>query len=135
MSIISDIKDIEAKVRESMQNGPVTPYYTLPLEKVYDLLNAALASEIICVLRYKQHYYMTTSIHQEQLQGLFKEHWQDEEKHLERIADHAAKIAKSVIYLNEGEVFRHSPAASTSDPGFNSTPPSSPASPSASSLS
>ena len=92
MSILSDIKGIEAKVREAMQNGPVTPYYSLPLDEVYDLLNAALASEIICVLRYKQHYYMTTSIHQEQLQGLFKEHWQDEEKHLERIADRIKQL-------------------------------------------
>jgi bacterioferritin len=92
MSILSDVKHIEAKVRESMQNGPVTPFYTLPLDKVYDLLNAALASEIICVLRYKQHYYMTTSIHQGQLQALFKEHWQDEEKHLERIADRIKQL-------------------------------------------
>jgi len=92
MSILSDVNDVEAKVRESMQNGPVTPYYTLPLDKVYEVLNAALASEIICVLRYKQHYYMTTSIHQEQLQGLFKEHWQDEERHLQRIADRIKQL-------------------------------------------
>jgi bacterioferritin len=45
-----------------MQNGAVTPHDKLPLDKVYEVLNAALASEIICVLRYKQHYYMTTSI-------------------------------------------------------------------------
>jgi bacterioferritin len=64
------VKEIQAKVREAMQDGPVTPYYSLPLDKVYEVLNAAPASEIICVLRYKQHYYMTTSIHQEQLQGL-----------------------------------------------------------------
>jgi hypothetical protein len=44
MSILSDVKDVEAKVRESMQNGAVTPYYTLPLDKVYEVLNAALAS-------------------------------------------------------------------------------------------
>ena len=94
MSILSQIKDVEAKVRESMQDGPVTPYYTLPLDKVYDLLNAALASEIICVLRYKQHYYMTTSIHQDQLQGLFKEHWQDEERHLELIADRIKQLGR-----------------------------------------
>ena len=62
MSILSDVKDVEAKVRESMQNGAVTPHDKLPLDKVYEVLNAALASEIICVLRYKQHYYMTTSI-------------------------------------------------------------------------
>jgi bacterioferritin len=92
VSFFSDVKEIEAKVRKEMENGPVTPYYTLPLEKVYELLNAALASEIICVLRYKQHYYMTTSIHQEQLQDLFKEHWLDEEKHLELIADRIKQL-------------------------------------------
>ncbi|MGA8533725.1 MAG: ferritin-like domain-containing protein [Candidatus Tumulicola sp.] len=92
MSILSDVKEIQAKVREAMQNGAVTPYYTLPLDKVYEVLNAALASEIICVLRYKQHYYMTTSIHQEQLQSLFKEHWLDEEKHLELIADRIKQL-------------------------------------------
>src|SRR5580692_7166248 len=92
MSILSDVKEIQAKVREAMENGPVTPYYTLPLDKVYDVLNAALASEIICVLRYKQHYYMTTSIHQEQLQSTFKEHWEDEEHHLQSIADRIKQL-------------------------------------------
>jgi bacterioferritin len=92
MSILSEVKEIEAKVRESMENGPVTPYYSLPLDKVYEVLNAALASEIICVMRYRQHYYMTTSIHQEQLQGLFKEHWQDEERHLDMIADRIKQL-------------------------------------------
>lgn len=92
MSFLSDVKTIQAKVREAMQGGTVTPYYSLPLDKVYEVLNAALASEIICVLRYKQHYYMTTSIHQEQLQDLFKEHWLDEEKHLEMIADRIKQL-------------------------------------------
>ncbi len=90
--MLSDVKAIETKVRESMESGAVTPYYSLPLEKVYAVLNGALASEIICVLRYKQHYYMTTSIHQEQLQALFKEHWEDEEGHLQRIAERIKQL-------------------------------------------
>jgi bacterioferritin len=85
-SILADVGKIEARVKEAMEGGALTPYYTLPVEQVYEVLNAALASEIVCVLRYKQHYYMTTSIHQDQLQGVFKEHWQDEEEHLQRIA-------------------------------------------------
>jgi bacterioferritin len=92
MSFISDVDEVEARVQEAMQNGPVTPYYTLPLERVYEVLNGALASEIVCVLRYKQHYYMTTSIHQEQLQNIFKEHWEDEEGHLQRIADRIKQL-------------------------------------------
>jgi len=92
VSILDDVKDIQAQMRKAMEDGAVTPYYTLPLDQVYEILNAALASEIICVLRYQQHYYMTTSIHQEQLQGLFKEHWQDEQGHLERIADRIKQL-------------------------------------------
>jgi bacterioferritin len=90
--MFSDVKTVEAKVRSAMDGGPVTPYYSLPLEQVYKVLNGALASEIICVLRYKQHYYMTTSIHQEQLQSTFKEHWEDEEHHLQRIADRIKQL-------------------------------------------
>jgi bacterioferritin len=92
VSILDDVKDIQAQMRKAMEDGAVTPYYTLPLDQVYEILNAALASEIICVLRYQQHYYMTTSIHQEQLQGLFKEHWHDEQEHLERIADRIKQL-------------------------------------------
>jgi bacterioferritin len=92
MSVLLDVNMVEARVREAMQDGPVTPYYTLPLDKVYEVLNAALASEIVCVLRYKQHYYMTTSIYQEQLQDMFKEHWEDEEGHLQRIADRIKQL-------------------------------------------
>ncbi len=92
MSILPDVKEVEARVREAMEDGPVTPYYTLPLDQVYTVLNAALASEIICVLRYQQHYYMTTSVYQAQLQSLFKEHWEDEQGHLERIADRIKQL-------------------------------------------
>jgi bacterioferritin len=92
MSFLADVKAVEARAREAMEGGAVTPSYSLPLDQVYEVLNAALASELVCVLRYKQHYYMTTSIHQEQLQALFKEHWEDEEDHLQRIADRIKQL-------------------------------------------
>ncbi len=92
MSFLSDVKAVEARVKTAMEDGPVTPYYSLPLEQVYDVLNAALASELVCVLRYQQHYYMTTSIHQSTLQALFKEHWEDEQGHLEAIADRIKQL-------------------------------------------
>ena len=92
MPIISDIFEVKARVKSAMDQGAVTPYYDLPLNCVHDILNGALASEIICVLRYQQHFYMTTSIHQEQLQGLFKEHWRDEQKHLQKIAERIKQL-------------------------------------------
>lgn len=92
MSLLSSVKEVESRVRQAMEDGPVTPYYTLSLDQVYSVLNEALASEIICVLRYQQHYYMTTSIHQDQLQDMFKEHWHDEQEHMERIADRIKQL-------------------------------------------
>jgi len=92
MSIISDINEVAARVRESMQDGPVTPYYSLPLDAVYGVLQGAIASEIICVLRYQQHYYMTTSMFQDQIQGVLKEHWEDEQGHLARIAERLKQL-------------------------------------------
>lgn len=104
-SMLSELKEVEARVRQAMQDGPVTPYYTLPLDQVFAVLNGAVASEIICVLRYQQHYYMTTSIHQDQLQDIFKEHWHDEQGHLERIADRIKQL---------GGVPNHDPEGITS---------------------
>lgn len=92
MSILSDVKEVAARVKSAMSDGPVTPYYGLKLDDVYEVLQAALASEIICVLRYQQHYYMTTSLHQSQLQSVFKEHWQDEQGHQNRIADRLQQL-------------------------------------------
>jgi bacterioferritin len=92
MSFISDIKDVATRVRDSMQDGAVTPYYSLPLEAVYDVMQGAIASEIVCVLRYQQHYYMTTSMFQGQIQGVLKEHWQEEQDHLGRIAERLKQL-------------------------------------------
>ena len=92
VSILDDVKEIQTQDAESdgRRRGDALLYAAAG--PGVRSLNAALASEIICVLRYQQHYYMTTSIHQEQLQGLFKEHWHDEEEHLERIADRIKQL-------------------------------------------
>jgi bacterioferritin len=100
--MLSEIGQIEAQVREAIEGGAVTPFYELPLQEVYKVLNAALASELICVLRYKQHYFMTTSIHQKQLQAVFKEHWEDEEGHLQRIAERIKQLG-GVPNFNPGD--------------------------------
>jgi len=106
MSVLSDVNEVAARVRNAMYEGPVTPYYGLNLDDVYNVLQGALASEIICVLRYQQHYYMTTSMHQNQLQGLFKEHWQDEQGHQNRIADRLQQLGGVPDFNPEGVTAR-----------------------------
>jgi len=92
VSFFAKVKEVEAKVRTAMDGGAVTPYYTLDLQRVYEVLNGAIASEIVCVLRYKQHYFGTTGIHEDALQAVFKEHWEDEEGHLMRIAERMKQL-------------------------------------------
>jgi bacterioferritin len=106
MSLLSNVSEVAARVKSSMHDGPVTPYYSLNLDDVYGVLQGALASEIICVLRYQQHYYMTTSLHQEQLQALFKEHWQDEQGHQDRIADRLQQLGGVPNFNPEGVTAR-----------------------------
>lgn len=92
MSFFANVKDIENKVRTSMDGGAVTPYYSLDLQRVYEVLNGAIASEIVCILRYKQHYFGTTGIHEDALQAVFKEHWEDEEGHLMLISERMKRL-------------------------------------------
>lgn len=106
MPFAANVKEIEERVRTSISCGAVTPYYELDLTTVYDVLNSALASEIVCVLRYKQHYYGTTGIHQAQMQGVFKEHWQDEERHLLLIADRIKQLGGVPNFMPTGVLDR-----------------------------
>jgi bacterioferritin len=106
VSILSDVSEVSARVKSAMYDGPVTPYYSLDLDDVYSVLQGALASEIICVLRYQQHYYMTTSLHQDQLQELFKEHWHDEQGHQDRIADRLQQLGGVPDFNPEGVTSR-----------------------------
>jgi bacterioferritin len=92
MSFFANVKEVETKVRAAMDGGAVTPYYTLDLPRVYEVLNGAIASEIVCILRYKQHYFGTTGIHEDALQAVFKEHWEDEEGHLMMICERMRQL-------------------------------------------
>src|SRR5579862_5936436 len=59
---LSDIKELRRRARENIERGPVTDGYQLDVKQVCDILNQALATEIVCVLRYKRHYFMATGL-------------------------------------------------------------------------
>jgi len=60
---LTDLKMLRARARQHIEQGAVTPGYRADREVVLRLLNEALATEIVCVLRYKRHYFMATGIH------------------------------------------------------------------------
>lgn len=82
-----DVNQVRNDARKSILEGPVTPDYPLNLEESLSLLNEALASEILCVLRYRHHQIIAKGIDFPQVSAEFAEHAQAEEEHMLMIAE------------------------------------------------
>lgn len=89
---LSDIKTLRARAREHIEKGAVTSGYAADRASVVKLLNEALATELVCVLRYKRHYFMATGIHAAPVAAEFLEHATVE-------MAHADLLAKRIIEL------------------------------------
>jgi bacterioferritin len=89
---VSDIKEIRRRARELMERGPITAGYRADRDAVVRLLNVALATELVCVLRYKRHHYMATGIHAQAVAQEFAEHAAEEQAHADRIAERITQL-------------------------------------------
>ncbi|MEU7892650.1 ferritin-like domain-containing protein [Nonomuraea sp. NPDC049152] len=83
---LTDIKTIRERARAEIGKGPITDAYGADLERVIQVCNEALATEIVCVLRYKRHYYTATGIMAESVAAEFLEHSADEQEHADKLA-------------------------------------------------
>lgn len=92
LHILSDIKTLRARARKHIEEGAVTTGYAANREKVIELLNEALATELVCVLRYKRHYFMAKGIHSEPVKTEFLEHANEEMAHADRIAKRITEL-------------------------------------------
>lgn len=81
-----DLAEVRKNAQQSINKGPLTEGYPLDLQKTYQLLNEALASEILCVLRYRHHEIVAKGIDYPQVSAEFAEHAQDEQEHMMMIA-------------------------------------------------
>lgn len=89
---LTDIQAIRKRAREHIDQGAITAGYSADRETVIKLLNEALATEIVCVLRYKYHYYMASGIHSQAVKAEFLEHAQQEQEHADRIAERITQL-------------------------------------------
>jgi len=89
---ISDIQALRDRARQHIEKGAVTETYAADLETVVRLLNEALATEIVCVLRYKRHYYMASGIHAQAVADEFLEHAGEEQEHADMIAQRITQL-------------------------------------------
>ena len=92
MSFLTKIREIRERARQQISSGAVTQDYRLDREQAVGILNEALATELVCVLRYRFHYFMATGIHSQAVKEEFKEHAEEEQEHADRIAERIKQL-------------------------------------------
>jgi bacterioferritin len=101
-AFLSDIQTLRKRAREHIAQGAVTPGYHADRDVVLRLLNEALATEIICTLRYKRHYFMAQGIHAEGVAAEFLEHAGDEQQHADQIAARITQLGGAPDFSPDG---------------------------------
>jgi bacterioferritin len=103
---LSDVVSIREPARRHVEKGAVTPGYKADLAVVLRILNEALVSEIVCVLRYKRHYHMASGIHTLSVAAEFLERANEEQAHADRIASRITQLGGSPDFNPAGLVNR-----------------------------
>ena len=91
-SFLTDIKVLRERARRHIEQGAVTEGYQADRDTVVKLCNEALATEIVCVLRYKRHYFMASGINADSVAAEFLEHAGEEQAHADRIAERIVQL-------------------------------------------
>lgn len=91
-NFLSDVKSLRERARKNVEDGPVIENYKGNREKIVSLLNDALATELICVLRYRQHHFTAQGLNSEEVAAEFLIHSQEEQGHADRIAARISQL-------------------------------------------
>ncbi|MFE9427408.1 bacterioferritin [Kitasatospora sp. NPDC006697] len=89
---VTDVQTLRTRARQNLERGPVTDAYGADLPKVLDMLNTALATEIVCTLRYRQHHFTAKGLDSEPVAQEFLAHSVEEQDHADRLASRIAQL-------------------------------------------
>ncbi|MGE0873479.1 MAG: bacterioferritin [Burkholderiales bacterium] len=101
-SFLTDVKTLRARARKHIEQGAVTQSYRADRKTVVKLLNEALATEIICVLRYRRHHFMAAGINAEAVAAEFLVHANEEQQHADQIAQRIVQLQGEPNFSPEG---------------------------------
>jgi bacterioferritin len=99
---LSDITELRRRAREHIDRGAITENYGGDAKQAIDLLQTALATEIVCVLRYTMHNVAAVGIDSESVKEEFAEHARDEYEHMEKIANRINQLGGTPNFDPEG---------------------------------
>jgi bacterioferritin len=91
-SFVTDVEEIRKRAAQKIEDGAVTNTYEGDVDQTISILNDALATEIVCVLRYMHHYFMATGVHAMAVRDEFKEHADAEREHADKIAERIQQL-------------------------------------------
>ena len=103
---LTDIETIRQRARQHIEDGPITEGYSADRETIIKLLNDSLATEIVCTLRYKRHYFMATGIKASVAAAEFQEHADQEQEHADRLAERIVQLGGEPDFNPEGLLTR-----------------------------
>src|SRR5437588_10864414 len=99
---LTDIETIRARAREHIEQGPLTESYGADLKRVIDVLNEVLATELVCVLRYKRHYYTAQGINSAPVAAEFLQHANEEQQHADMVAERIVQLGGEPDFSPQG---------------------------------
>lgn len=103
---LSDVQELRRRARENMMRGPITSDYKGDISAAVDVLNQALATELVCVLRYKRHYYMSRGMYKDSIAQEFLTHANEEQQHADQIAERITQLGGEPDLNPEGMASR-----------------------------
>ena len=103
---LTDIKTLRNRARQHIEQGAVTPGYKGNRETVIKLLNEALATEIVCILRYRRHHFMAAGINATSVAQEFLQHANEEQMHADQIAQRIVQLGGEPNFSPEGLLTR-----------------------------
>jgi bacterioferritin len=101
-SFLTDIKTLRERARKHIEQGAITEGYKVDVKTAVKILNEALATEIVCVLRYKRHYFMASGIHSEAVAAEFLQHANEEQGHADEIAQRIVQLGGAPDFNPDG---------------------------------
>ena len=103
---LTDVQELRRRARQHIETGAVTDGYRGNRDTIIKLLNEALATEIVCVLRYKRHYFMAQGIHADPIASEFLTHANEEQGHADSIASRIVQLGGSPNFSPDGLLSR-----------------------------
>lgn len=102
VTALSSAEELRARARQSITDGAVTQSYAADRAKVIALLNQALATELVCILRYRHHYFAAAGLPAEAIKQEFLEHAEEEQRHADQLAERIIQLGGDPNFNPQG---------------------------------